>query len=51
MSGCSPKDDIQIDDSNLPEYSEKDKIVEDFKNKYAAVELDNECGNISFQPK
>lgn len=43
ISGCSPKENAQIDTNKMQEQSEKDKgqkIIEDFKNKYSAIELD-----------
>lgn len=52
-SSCSAKDvppkNAQPKDNNkLQEQSEKDKIVEGFKNRYSAIELNNVCDDTSF---
>lgn len=50
ISGCSPKDSTQADNSPQEQSTEDEtqKIVDNFKNKYSAVELYNEYENVNF---
>lgn len=51
VSGCSSKGNIQTDNTKIQEQSEEDKTqktVEDFKNKYSAVEINYENDDNNF---
>ena len=49
MSGCSPKDDTQSDSLvSQEQYEKKQKLIDNFKNKHSAIDLDNDYDDVTF---